>query len=74
MVKTQVELNKIYRQRLKKENPEKYKELNRSKRYSSAKSYIRKHATDPQLKEIQQLINDRLKPWSTINTKREGLK
>ena len=72
MAKSKVEVNREYRQRLKKENPEKYKELNRSKRFSSAKSYISKHATEPQLKEMQQLINDRLKPWSTINTKREG--
>lgn len=73
MVTTKVDKNREYRQRLKKNDPEAYKDLNARKRYSSAKSYIRKHATDPQLKEMQQLIQDRLKPWSTINTKREGL-
>ena len=71
MAKTQVELNKEYRQRLKSEDPEAYKDLNTRKRYSSIKSYIRIHATDPQLKEMQQLIQDKLKPWSTINTQRE---
>ena len=72
MTKTQVELNKEYRHRLKATNPEKYQDLNSRKRYSSVKSYIRKYATDPQLKEMQQLISDKLKPWGTINTKREG--
>lgn len=72
MTKSQVELNKIYRQRLKAEDPEAYKDLNTRKRYSSIKSYIRIHATNPQLKEMQQLISDKLKPWSTINTQREG--
>jgi len=67
-----VELNKEYRQKLKVEDPAAYQDLNRRKRYSSIKSYIRIHATDPQLKEMQQLINDKLKPWSTINTKREA--
>jgi len=71
MVKTQVERNREYRQRLKHTDPEAYKDLGLRKRYSSAKSYIKKHATDPQLKEMQQLISDKLKPWSTINTKRE---
>lgn len=72
MTKSQVESNKKYRQRLKVENPEKYQNLNARKRYSSIKSFIKIHATDPQLKEMQQLIQDRFKPWSTINTKREG--
>ena len=73
MVKNKVELNREYRQRLKKNDPEAYKDLNARKRYSSIKSYIRKHATTPQLKELDIIIQDRLKPWSKINTKREGL-
>ena len=72
MKKTQVELNKEYRHRLKATNPGKYQDLNARKRYSSAKSFIRKHATDPQLKELDTMIHDKLKPWSTINTQREG--
>ena len=73
MVKTKVDTNRDYRRRLKATNPEAYKDLNTRKRYSSVKSYIRIHATNSQLKEMQQLISDKLKPWSTINTKREGL-
>ena len=72
MVRTKVDKNREYRQRLKMEDPEAYKDLNARKRYSSAKSFIRKHATNPQLKELDMMIHDKLKPWSTINTKREG--
>ena len=73
MVKTQVERDREYRRRLKAEDPEAYREYLSRKKYGSVKSYIRLHATDPQLKELDTLISDKLKPWSTINTKREGL-
>ena len=68
MAKSQVELNKEYRKRM---TPEQRAEFNARKSFSMAKSYIRLHATSEQLKELQQIITDRLKPWSTINTKRE---
>ena len=68
MVKSQIEKNRKYRAKL---TEEQRKDLNSRKRYSTAKSYIRLHATNEQLKELKQLINDRLKPWGTIGTKRE---
>lgn len=68
MVKSQVQKNREYRAKL---SDEERKDLNNRKRYSAAKSYIKLHATEEQLKEVQQIITDRLKPWATINTKRE---
>ncbi len=68
MAKTQVELNKKYRDRM---TPEQRAVFYNRKRYSDTKSFIRLHATNEQLREIKQIIDDRLKPWSTINTKRE---
>jgi len=68
MAKTQVELNKLYRDRM---TPEQRAAFNNHKRYSDTKSFIRLHATGEQLREVKQIIDDRLKPWSTINTKRE---
>ena len=68
MAKSQVQLNREYRSRL---TDEQRKDLNNRKRYSNAKSFMRLHATSEQLKEVKQIIDDRLKPWSTINTKRE---
>lgn len=68
MAKSQVELNKEYRKRM---TPEQRAVFNNHKRYSDTKSFIRLHATSEQLKEVKQIIDDRLHPWSTINTKRE---
>ena len=68
MAKTQVELNKEYRDRMTTEQRAAF--YNR-KRYSNVKSFMRLHATGEQLKEVKQIIDDRLHPWSTINTKRE---
>jgi len=68
MAKSQVQLNREYRSRL---TDEQRKDLNNRKRYSNAKSFIRLRATSEQLREVKQIIDDRLKPWSTINTKRE---
>ena len=68
MARSQVELNKEYRDRM---TPEQRAAFYNRKRYSMAKSYIRLHATNEQLREVKQIIDDRLKPWSTINTKRE---
>ena len=68
MAKTQVELNKDYRKRM---TPEQRAEFNNRKSFSNVKSFIRLHANGDQLKEVKQIIDDRLKPWSTINTRRE---
>lgn len=68
MAKSQVELNKEYRKRM---TPEKRAAFYNRKRYSDTKSFIRLHATSDQLREVRQIIDDRLRPWSTINTKRE---
>lgn len=73
MTKSQVERNREYRQRLKEVDPAKYEEFKNRVKLNSAKSFIRKHATNPQLKDLDTMIHDKLKPWSTINTKREGL-
>lgn len=68
MAKSQVDKNREYRARL---SDEQRKDLNNRKRYSTAKSYIKLHATTEQLNELKQLIDDKLKPWGTIGTKRE---
>ena len=68
MGKSQTEKNKEQRAKM---TPEQRQEFNSRLRYNSARSYIKLHATKEQLKEIKQLVDDRLKPWSTINTKRE---
>lgn len=68
MVKSQVQKNREYRAKL---SDEERRDLNNRKRYSAAKSYIKLHANDKQLREVKQIIDDCLKPWSTINTKRE---
>ena len=68
MAKSQVELNKLYRDRM---TPEQRAEFNSRKKFSNVKSFMRLHATGEQLNEVKQIIDDRLCPWSTINTKRE---
>ena len=68
MAKSQVQLNREYRARL---TDAQRKDLNNRKQYSNAKSFMRLHANSEQLREVKQIIDDRLKPWSTINTKRE---
>jgi len=68
VAKTQVELNKLYRDRM---TPEQRAVFYNRKRYSNVKSFIRLHANSEQLREVKQIVDDRLKPWSTINTKRE---
>ena len=68
MAKTQVELNKKYRDRM---TPEQRAAFYNRKAFSNAKSFMRLHANSEQLREVKQIIDDRLKPWSTINTKRE---
>ena len=70
MVKSRLEINKDYLKKLK-ERPEQYEEIKRRRKFGAAKSFIRIHATDKELRELNVLINDKLHPWSTINTKRE---
>lgn len=70
MVKSRSEINKDYWKKLK-ENPEQYEDIKRRNKFAAAKSFIRIHANDKELRELHLLINDRLKPWSVINTKRE---
>ena len=69
MAKTQVELNKLYRDRM---TPEQRAVFYNRKRYSNVKSFIRLHANSEQLREVKQIVDDRLHPWTTINTKRES--
>ncbi len=70
MTKSRSEINKDYWKKIK-ENPEQYEDLKRRNKFAAAKSFIRIHATDKEMKELKLLINDRIHPWSTINTKRE---
>lgn len=65
---TQTERDRRYRENM---TPEQKAKFNERRRYNSAKSFINKHATNEQLNELKQLIDDKLKPWSTIGTKRE---
>ena len=55
MAKSQVELNREYRERL---TTEEKKERNVAKRFSNLKSFIRYHATVDELLELEQLIED----------------
>lgn len=55
MAKSQVELNREYRERL---TTEEKKERNVAKRFSNLKSFIRYHATVDELHELEKLIED----------------
>lgn len=70
VAKSKAEINKDYWKKLK-ERPEQYAEIKRRNKFAASKSFIRIHATDKELRELQLLINDRIHPWSVINTKRE---
>lgn len=50
-----------YLERVEKNDPKRYEEIKRRKKFSAAKSFIKLHARPPELVELDQLIKEKQK-------------
>lgn len=58
-MKKQSIANRKTLEKIKKEDPERYEEIKRKKKFSAAKSFIRLHAKPPELVELSELIKEK---------------